>query len=621
MQKLVLKCIIQNSIMLLTGGIALDKEKSLNEKYKAVDKADIIDEEKTEAKNDFSGIKNKGNHIFKKSQVQTVTESEERENETLDDEELQYNDAYEGAEADEFVNKDEEAVWDLGEEEQDAEPMEDFTADVEEIKEQYEEQNGQTEEKQQKAFVRESESQEFFFESEEEQVEEKNELLPKKTKKEKKPKEKKDKSNREKLKGKDIATIVVAVVAAISILLLALFKFAPDIFPNFDKNGVISGNDGGEKIEDVKKVVAARQGIAVKSLIQSDIPDLFYGFDISDKPVYYQFKDNKMVELAPTGKVAVSIDFGNQVVSSEIGYVELGGKKFGMGIYKAASDSQDNFYDFMAFKLVDLPSAYAQDGKALLLATPDKVALEHGDIIWSESFTLNLADGKVTRFLKDINRTLNEKGAGVETFCMLTKGGYESKTKTIPFFSSRKYGPDEKKHDLFIKNGTSENIAVSDVYRKNVYTTEDSVIFLKETASGFDVVKLKDGAETVICSKADSGAEYIFTDHYLFNVVDGKYTDVYTGEEKVLLGYKMTADMVKFSPDGKYIVMVGTVKSVLDIQIHIFNLETGDYYKYRDSNPSTHGNLAFINNTTAVYTVADPKNLNEYVAIDVTKAK
>ena len=87
------------------------------------------------------------------------------------------------------------------------------------------------------------------------------------------------------------------------------------------------------------------------------------------------------------------------------------------------------------------------------------------------------------------------------------------------------------------------------------------------------------------------------------------------------MGYKMAPELAKISPDGKYLVTIGTVKSVLDYRIYIFNLETGDYYEYKEKNLTIHSNLEFVDNTTVVFSAADPETSSETVLIDLTKLK
>lgn len=442
----------------------------------------------------------------------------------------------------------------------------------------------------------------------------------KKIKEPKQPKEKKEKPVKEKkprepLTKKDFATIGVALLAVLLIAGYFGYKYYISREPQVSPPDQITAES---KIADIQ---IARDSVGVVNLIQSDIPDVFYGFTADMKLCYYQYRDNKMVQVSHTGTITTDIDFGNEVLPVTINYVELGDKIFGIGLFRADEHEGVYFYDKMIFKLTNLPEAYSQDSKALLLATTSENALSQKEILWPESFTVDIQSGKTERFLSIVNRTMDMSGAGVADFCMLPTQGYISKTFQIPFFSSREYGPDSGKQDIFVKNGNKEEVFASDVYGKFFLTDGESVIFMKKTNTGFDLIRKTGETEEIQKSFYGTMSEYLHSDDYILNKDNGKLYNMRTGEEKTLVGYRMSAEMMEISPDGKYLVMLGTVKSLLDYQVHIFNLETGDYAKYVDKNPSVHADLTFINNTTVVYTVVDPNQGKEYVALDVSKAK
>ena len=439
------------------------------------------------------------------------------------------------------------------------------------------------------------------------------EAKPPKPPKEKKVKEKKP---REPLTIKDFLTIAIAIVAVAMIAVVVGFKYFPADEPNIDnpESTTVSQED---KLGDIQIV---RDGTS-QNIVQSDIADVFYGFTSDYKLQYYQYHNSKMTAVKSTGTLSTSVDMGNEDLPVTIEYVQMADKIFGIGLFRADQHQDVYFYNLVVFKLVNLPVGYEQEGKALLLATENSNALSQGDILWSESFVVDLATGKTERFLKIINRTIDMSGAGVDDFCILTKAGYNSTSGRIPFITSRTYGLDSGKQDIFIKNGGKEELLVSDVYGKFLLTDGNDIIYMKKTNTGFDVMRRSGETETIIksCYGAMS-TDYLLTENYILNKDDGKLYNLLTGEEKLIVGYRMSAEQMKISPDGKYLIMLGTVKNMLDYQIHIFNLETGDYAKYVDKNYSAHSNLAFINNTTAVYVVVDPNQGYECVVLDMTKA-
>ena len=439
------------------------------------------------------------------------------------------------------------------------------------------------------------------------------ELKLPKIKKEKLPKEKKP---REPLNKKDFATIGVAVFALLLVVVFAVVKYAPEsqIGTDFTETTTLAE----DKLANIQVV---RDGVAV-NLVQTDIPDVFYGYSSDYKLQYYQYKGDKMVPVKSTGTVNASIDMGNETIPVKIDYVELGGKIFGTGLFVANKSENVYFYDMLAFQLVNLPNGYSEEGKALLLATTSKNVLTQKVTLWPESFVVDLQTGKTSRFLKIINRNIDiTTGAGVEDFCMLTNEGYNASGK-IPFITAREYEAGSGQQDIFIKSGKDEKLYVNDIYGKFLLTDGNSVIFMRKTDKGFDVIRKTGEDETVAGSFYGSmGSNYMRSGDYIFNKNDGKLYNLKTGETKTIVGYRMSAEMYSVSPDGKYLVMLGTVTNMMDYQVHIFNLQTGEYTKFKDDNYSSHSNLTFINNSTAVYMVLDPNQGYEYVVLDMNKVK
>lgn len=442
---------------------------------------------------------------------------------------------------------------------------------------------------------------------------------PEKVKKEKPPKQSKqpkEKKPREPFTKKDFVTIGVAVFALVLVVVFAVVKFAPqsEIETDFTESTTLAE----DKLASIQVV---RDGVAV-NLVQTDIPDVFYGYSSTYELQYYQYKDNKMVPVKSTGTVKASVDMGNETIPVKIDYFQLGGKIFGTGLFVANKSENVYFYDMIAFQLVNLPKGYSEDGKALLLATTSKNVLTQKVTLWPESFVVDLETGKTSRFLKVINRNIDiTTGAGVEDFCMLTNEGYNASGK-IPFITAREYEAGSGKLDIFIKSGKDEKLFANEIYGKFLLTDGNSVIFMRKTDKGFDVIRKTGEDETVTGSfYGTMGTNYMYSGDYIFNKNDGKLYNLKTGDVKNIIGYRMSAEMMSVSPDGKYLVMLGTVTNMMDYQVHIFNLETGEYTKFKDNNYSSHSNLTFINDSTAMYMVLDPNQGYEYVVLDVTKVK
>ena len=257
----------------------------------------------------------------------------------------------------------------------------------------------------------------------------------------------------------------------------------------------------------------------------------------------------------------------------------------------------------------------------MLLASTDKSALESNNILWTESFDVNLNNGSMTRFLKVINRTIDEKGAGVADFCILNKAGYTASSQKIPFISSREYPVGSGMQDIFVKNGNTEQVLASDVYGKYLTVDASKVVYLRKTTTGFDVIHNTNGTEENIRSfYGFMDTNYMINDRYLLSKEDGHLYNIVSGKDYSLVGYSMNATSFVVSEDGRYVVMMGTVKNAVDYQIHIFDLQTGEYAKFKDNNYAPHGTLCFIDDKTVLYTAVEPNQGYEYVILDAEKA-
>ena len=93
-----------------------------------------------------------------------------------------------------------------------------------------------------------------------------------------------------------------------------------------------------------------------------------------------------------------------------------------------------------------------------------------------------------------------------------------------------------------------------------------------------------------------------------------------TGVETQVSDYKMlNPESISVSADGKHLVVMGTVKNVIDYQLYVVSLDTGSCVKYEDTNFSKHTNIMFIDNTTLMYIATSPEKGYENVILDMTK--
>ncbi len=457
----------------------------------------------------------------------------------------------------------------------------------------------------------------------------------KKIKEPKPPKVKKEKSSKpddgetlppEPLTMKDHLTFILAIVALVLAIVFICVKYFPSNRgsdePTTEPTTAVSGKLAGIQIQ--------REGLLAQ-LVQSDIDNVFYAFSSTYELQYFQYQNGKMEPVKPTGTVTTEVDMGNETLPVTIDYVQVGDKVFGIGLFRGDQNPGVYFYNMVMFKLTNLPQGYGSAGKALLLAKPALTSNEQTEVltqknaVWTESFTIDLNSGKTTRFLSNVNRNIDPTtGAYVASFCVLTNNGYTSAASgKIPFLSGREYDANSGKRDWFIKNGNSESVFIKDVYSDYVLMDGNAVVYLKASGStGFNVMRRENGQTSELFSfygKLETG--YLYENEYFLDKINGTLYNVKTGEEKALVGYRMTnPEMMSVSPDGRYLVVLGTVNSIMDYQIHIFDLETGDYAKYADENFSQHTNLSFIDSKTFIYTSLDPNRGFEYVILDAEKA-
>lgn len=455
--------------------------------------------------------------------------------------------------------------------------------------------------------------------------------------KEKKPK--KDKKKREPLEKKDVITILAAILAVLLVSVTGFFayfnsrpierkmqivakiSFLGKIFPQY----VANPNENGtiENKFNLADIQIAREGVFV-NLVPTDFPGVFYGIN-SDKNrtvQYYQYNKTGVVPVKYTDTVDLKVDMGSDVLNVKMNYIKSGEYISGISVFTADEGADTNyFYNFVVFKLTVLPLKYQKSGHALLLASTDKAALEGNNVLWTESFDVDLNTGTVTRFLSVINRNIDEKGAGVADFCILNEAGYKASTQNIPFITSREYPTNSGMQDIFVKNGNKEELLASNIYGKYFTADATTIAYLRKTETGFDVIHNVDGTERVQRSfYGFIGTAYMANGKYILSKEDGRLFDILSGKDYSLIGYSMDASAFTVSGDGRYVVMMGTVKNAVDYQIHIFDLQTGEYAKFKDGNYAPHGTLCFIDDKTVLYTAVEPNQGYEYVVLDVEKA-
>lgn len=411
---------------------------------------------------------------------------------------------------------------------------------------------------------------------------------------------------------KNVLTILVALIAAAAVFAAVWLYRNPQ--PGEDTSAL----GDPEKMETVE---LARTITAIPYM-STDFSRVFYTADAAGNVLFYEFNGSDFVELPETGAMSLTVPLSGQQIPVTVHYIERDGSICGYGVYSVeSSDSDVYIYSYMFFKVTDLPTAYAQSGRCLLLANSDRTDAYAQEPVWEEAYVLDRSDNSLTRFLSENNRTLGMSGAMRADFCMVTDEALTAAGKAVPFFSSRSHEPVENGEtpiDIYTKNDSRETSAalnVAECYVKPL--ANDAFAFIRETAGGFQTVRYEGGEETVISNFYSAyGSSYIRSGDYILSKEDGRVYTTYDDTVITPVGYQMNPMEFAVSPDGKYVVMAGTVANALDYRVYVYNTETGRSVTYDETNYAAHSNMRFIDDTTVMFFVANVDGY-ENVVLDV----
>ncbi|MBR2954075.1 MAG: hypothetical protein IKC45_06810 [Clostridia bacterium] len=448
--------------------------------------------------------------------------------------------------------------------------------------------------------------------SEEDKQEESKPVKKKKVKEPKVKKEKVQQDDDEPLTKKDHITFVLAIVALVMAVVFVFLKFLP-----MNNNGGKTPENNIETGVKLSEIQVVRQSTGDK-YIQSDIENVYYSVSSENEVKYFEYENGAMKSIQTTGTVNAQVSMDKEKLPVTINYVKTGDSVFGISILRSEDNPGSTLHNVITFKLVDLPEKHKADGKALLLAVANSESASRRYNLWTDIFIVDLKSGDTTRFLTEDN-----SDSYSVAYSVLTNSAYATDGEMIPFFTTREYGDSSGKKDLFVKNGANESLFATDVYGEYIYADKDVIAYLKTTETGFNIVKKEDTKEekVVFSLYGNFSTDYLYHQEYILNKNDGNLYNAKTGEEIAIAGYKMSnAEMMSISPDGRYLVVLGTVNSVADYQVHIFDLKKNDYAKFEELNFSQHYNLSFVDESKAMYVVVDPNGGYEQVVLDVSKA-
>lgn len=421
-------------------------------------------------------------------------------------------------------------------------------------------------------------------------------------------------------KRKTIFTVIVAILALAMLASAVYLKFFADNGSNLNNVGSNSAS------ADLSSIIISQKEIPIP-LVETDIPSIAYTADAAGLIYFFEFNGKEYQPISATATMDITVSLSNQQIPAKIYYIERDGILTGYGVYTPdTSDADVYIYNFVMFKICNLPESYRQDGKCLLLLHTDRNQAYTADAVWEEAYILNRSDGTSERFLNENNRTVNIQGAVRPDFCMLTNTELSAKTLIVPFFSSRNYEEptdgSSAKIDIYLKNGKAKDVvAVEDVLDTYAKPMDDGgFVYIKKTDSGFNTVKYQNGQNTIVkMYYATYGSSYIRNGDWILSKEDGRLFKTYDDTVIEPQGYKMNPLLFAVSDDGKYVAMLGTVANAMDYRLYVYNTETGKYKTFNEDNYAAHYNLTFSSSSTISFYTINPSGNYQSVVVDISK--
>lgn len=444
--------------------------------------------------------------------------------------------------------------------------------------------------------------------------------LKQETKKELKKEEKQAAENQTNWK-KNLGTILLVVLAVAAIVGVLVLKFAPQKSP-----GETGTTPADRPITSELSSVVLSKKITKIPLMPTDIPTISYTADAAGNIVYYEWNGKEYAEIQPTGKMDFTLTLSGQKIAVHIPYVERDGVLTGFGLFTADQNQENVYiYNFIMFKVQNLPDAFKKDGHCLLLMHTDKTKAYTLDPVWEQGFILNRSNGAMQDFLNDRSQMVSADGGIRRAQYKITECALNTASANILFCSSRDNEPDAngvRRTDIYKKDGRKDVLVLKDVLDDYVKPLpKDSFAFMRKTADGFYTALFKDGQEQKLYTfKSNLGAGYLHNGDYILDKQDGKVYTTYNTNSIETKGYRINPQVFAVSPKEKYVAMAGTSANAFDYYIYIYNADTKNFAAFKDENYAPHSNLRFIDENTVTY-YAMKLDGYENVVVDVSRIK
>lgn len=300
-------------------------------------------------------------------------------------------------------------------------------------------------------------------------------------------------------------------------------------------------------------------------LMQSDISNIFYTIALDGTVTFYEYVNQELKQIKPTGSVAVAPQCSGVKVPATIYYVQRGEQITGYGLYYPPETGDAVLmYTYFFFDVRALPDGYPDEGNTqfLLLMDSDANDLYLQNKTYDESFFFQPFEEEIDKrtdfdhnqFVSQVNRMPSAEGRLWTNFAVFTEDVLTgAKDGCTLFFSGRKYMDQEAgRWDLYRRYGSSGDVRTT-IYTDvaNMYAYEDEsglIYYMRKTETGFSVYCNDKLIREFI---GDYAADYLRDGNYLLDKYSGTVTNLLTGEEKALTGAGTSAAVLfRMSPSG-----------------------------------------------------------------------
>lgn len=285
-------------------------------------------------------------------------------------------------------------------------------------------------------------------------------------------------------------TSVMLSILTITTLFTSCTLSKPSTNPSESGNNTIQESlyDENGRIDYTK--VFQQTNTATLPLMKTDFDGVYYTMDTQGTVRFFRIIDGILTEQQATGVYNVSAKLSGQSIPASIYYITIDGKTNGYGLYTFSSNYNIMLYDYVFFKLCELPPSFAYGNNLLLLADTDKSRF-YEEKVYSEQFYFDPETSETDGyFLSEAQRQTGMDGIKMTDYKMFTDEILNQTFDEIYFYTSRAYVADEVKYvDVYTSGGYDTNVdnirVLWDILGMTFYRTADGIYYFNKTEDGF----------------------------------------------------------------------------------------------------------------------------------------